>query len=532
VVTVTGPRVVLVGLDGATFDILDPLMADGTMPHLAALMTRSAYARMRSTPHPLSPPAWASIITGRTPGEHGIFDFVRVDHSTGHPTYTLTSSMDLAVPTVFQLLSSQERTVTALNFPCTFPPPRVKGCVVPGYVPWSYLARACHPRELYSELRDRAGLEPRRLAVDWEVERTAVQGLDADQLLHWVELHLEREQQWAAMLFHLMNARPADLTAVVFDGVDRIQHLCLHLLLADPATLSPEALKTRDSALAYYRLVDGYVGELVSRCQTDNATLIVVSDHGSCPAGDRIFYANTWLAEHGYLRWRDGVPVDQDRRLALDGNTEVGTLFDWQHTTAAALTSSSNAVIVHRAAGHGAPGVAPEDLDAFCAQLREELLEATDPTTGEPLVTEVLLRDDAFAGPVSDRAPDLTLELASPGFLSVLRGSSATARRPHAYGTHHPEGIFVAAGPGVTPGPIAGPVSVTDVTPTVLALMSARGAHDLTGTVLPCVPAALDPGPPAPEPALVPVPTPEDHTLDRDAEAEVVAHLRLLGYLE
>jgi predicted AlkP superfamily phosphohydrolase/phosphomutase len=528
--TVAGRNVVLVGLDGATFDVLDPLLADGTMPNLAALRSRAAYARMASTPHPLSPPAWASIITGRTPGEHGIFDFVRVDHSTGHPTYTLTSSTDLAVPTVFQLLSSQGRPVTALNFPCMFPPPRVEGSVVPGYVPWSYLSRACHPRELYAELREQAGLERRRLAVDWEVERTAVQGLDADQLLRWVELHLEREQQWAAMLFHLMDARPADLTAVVFDGVDRIQHLCLHLVLADPATLSPEALKTRDSCLAYYRLVDRYLGELVTRCEAHDATLVVVSDHGSCVAGDRIFYANTWLAEHGYLRWREGVPVDLDGRLALDGNAEVGTLFDWRHTTAAALTSSSNAVIVHRAEGPGQPGVLPEDVDAFCARLRDELLEAIDPATGRSVVSQVLLRDEAFAGPLADRAPDLTLELTSPGFLSVLRGSSATGRRPNPYGTHHPEGIFMAAGPGVMPGPITEPVSVTDVTPTVLALMGARGGLGMTGRVLPCVTTDREVGPPMPAPALVPAPAAA--TLDPEAEAEVVAHLRLLGYLE
>ena len=78
-------RVVFIGLDGATFSILDPLMQDGTMPFLAKFTVKGVRAVLHSTPHPLTPPAWTSMVTGRSPGEHGIFDFVKIDRRGDHP---------------------------------------------------------------------------------------------------------------------------------------------------------------------------------------------------------------------------------------------------------------------------------------------------------------------------------------------------------------------------------------------------------------------------------------------------------------
>jgi predicted AlkP superfamily phosphohydrolase/phosphomutase len=530
----TESRVVLFGLDGAGFPILDPMLRDGTMPNLAAVLDAGVAAPLRSTEHPLSPPAWASIMTGRPPGEHGIFDFVRLDHSGGTPAYTLISSADLRVPTVFDIASRHGRRVTALNFPCMFPPPALNGSVVPGYVPWSYLGRACHPRGLFRTLKEQARIEPRKLAVDWELERTAIQGLPADQLSRWVRLHVEREEQWGRILLHLMRSEPSDLTAVVLDGVDRIQHLCLHLLVAEPEDLTPEERDVRSACRDYFRVADGLLGEVLAAAGPD-ADLLVVSDHGAQLAGDRIFYANTWLAQHGLLTWHDDVAVDDASRVAMNGNTESTQLFDWDHTSAAALTSSSNAIVVHRATHRGLPGVPPEEYEAFCRRLREDLLTARDPATGERIVARVLLRDEAFPGPAAEGAPDLTLELRSPGFLSVLRGPDVMAARVRPYGTHHRDGVFIAYGPGIAPGTVLRPLSVVDVAATVLHLLGLPIPAGVAGQ--PAVdgmrPAVRAPRPDEEQRAdvLTAVGVPPKG-LDAAGEAEIVSRLRSLGYLE
>jgi len=68
-------KVLMIGLDGATFTLLDPLVEQGVMPFLGAVLNRGVRANLMSTRHPLTPPAWTSMITGRSPTSHGIYDF-------------------------------------------------------------------------------------------------------------------------------------------------------------------------------------------------------------------------------------------------------------------------------------------------------------------------------------------------------------------------------------------------------------------------------------------------------------------------
>ena len=69
-------KTVIIGLDGATYDLIDPLVKEGIMPNLGRIMEQGARAVLHSTIHPLTPPAWATLMTGRTPGNHGVFDFI------------------------------------------------------------------------------------------------------------------------------------------------------------------------------------------------------------------------------------------------------------------------------------------------------------------------------------------------------------------------------------------------------------------------------------------------------------------------
>src|ERR1051325_7521942 len=70
-------KTILFGLDGATFQILDDLVARGVMPRLASVYERGFRAPLSSTPVPLTPQAWTTLATGRSPGWHGVFDFLR-----------------------------------------------------------------------------------------------------------------------------------------------------------------------------------------------------------------------------------------------------------------------------------------------------------------------------------------------------------------------------------------------------------------------------------------------------------------------
>ena len=70
-----GAPLVIVGLDGATLDLIGPWAANGTLPNLARLAARGVWGRLRSTVPPATFPAWTSLTTGVNPGRHGVLDF-------------------------------------------------------------------------------------------------------------------------------------------------------------------------------------------------------------------------------------------------------------------------------------------------------------------------------------------------------------------------------------------------------------------------------------------------------------------------
>jgi predicted AlkP superfamily phosphohydrolase/phosphomutase len=531
-------RVVLVGLDGATFSVLNPLMEDGTMPFLKEFTTEGVHGILYSTPHPLTPPAWTSLMTGRSPGNHGVFDFVRAEWRGDRPGYTLATSADNRCETIWSIASRQGCRVSSLNFPCMFPPPHINGFVVPGFVPWSYLSRAVYPADLYPRLKAQPEFKARELAMDWGIERKALQGLREEEFDPWIRFHIAREQQWFGIVKYLMQEEPCHLTAVLFDGVDKLQHLCYHLLdphLASRAT-SAWARHIRSLCLEYFRQLDGFLAQIAAMAG-DEARVFIASDHGFTAAGDQIFYANVWLQQHGYLNWADGVPLDEEGQVTLEGFTETGTLFNWDRTTAAALTASSNAIYIRQSRAPDAPGVPADEYPAFRERLIESLLAFADPKTGQPVIERVLTREEAFPGNCVEDAPDLTLVLPDRSLLSVLRADAPIKQRRSPYGTHHPHGIFFGRGPGIRTGVEIPPFPIVGITPTLLYSLGLPVPKDMEGAVAISAfePVFVEAHPIDEGTASLSTETPHDaqqqSRLEADEEAQVLERLRALGYL-
>ncbi len=112
-------RSLLIGLDGATFTVLDHFMANGVMPFLAGFAQDGVRANLRSVIPALTPPAWTSLMTGKRPGQHGVFDFFQKD-SPDSEYLRFATSQDIGVPTIWTIASEHKRKVAALNFPLMF----------------------------------------------------------------------------------------------------------------------------------------------------------------------------------------------------------------------------------------------------------------------------------------------------------------------------------------------------------------------------------------------------------------------------
>lgn len=475
-----------IGLDGCTFTVLDQMIQDlpgegVTMPFLKGLIERGVRAKLRSTPNPLTPPAWTSIMTGRNPGEHGVFEFIRAEDRGDEVYWTLYDARDVDSETIWSIASRKKKTIAALNFPLTAPAPDgINGAIVPGFIPAKHLRRNTHPRELFERIkRDVPGFDPKELAWDFDKEKQAMESLSADETAKWVRYHLPREEQWFRVAEYVLANDKPDLMAVMFDGTDKIQHQAWPWLDKNLLPKNPQGhdKEMREVCLEYFRKLDGYIEKLVTMAGPDTQVFFA-SDHGFT-ACHEVLRINTFLEEKGYLTWA----VNDGSEMARRREASDFAHLDWNKTTACCLTPSSNGINIRVAEKPGDPGIDPKDYEAFREKLTADLLSLKDPETGEPVIVDVLRREDWFPGRHMKRAPDLTLVLRDNGFVSIRNFKPALVKRPSAIGTHHPDGIFMAAGPGI---PAAGEVElrkIVDVAPTLLYSAGVAVPSDFEGEV-------------------------------------------------
>jgi predicted AlkP superfamily phosphohydrolase/phosphomutase len=479
------PKVILFGLDGATYTVLDDLMARGLMPNLVKFCQEGVRTTMMSSIPPLTPPAWSTLVTGRSPGHHGVLCFLQYANAASS-SVQIVSSRQLTEPTLWAMVNKQGVRSGSLNFVAHNPAPKIDGWVIPGWVSWRWMRTLSHPSGVIDQLKKEVpGFDVKSLALDFEEETKAVAGAELDEYGSWIDLHLDRERQWFNAAKYLLKTDPVGLFGIVFDGVDKLQHLLWHYL--DPAMApenpSPEFLKVRELAWSYFRQIDDLLGETV-RTWGDEATIMICSDHGFTNSWE-ILYINAWLAQRGYLAWGEDEPTQEEGTLQLEGKFYGLKGFDMANTKAYCLTTTSNGIYINVKGQRDETGIPPEEYTALRDEIKHKLLtDCKDPETGEPLITGIWTREEAFSGPHMENAPDLTVELRDFGFISVRRTNSIYAKRPRVMGTHHPKGILVARGPGIRSQAEAGTVHLKDVAPTTLYCMDLEIPAGLEGRVI------------------------------------------------
>lgn len=533
------PRVVLIGIDGATFTLFDPMMRQGVMPFLKSFVEDGVRAELESVVPPLTPPAWVTLMTGRSPGYHGVMDFFTPTAPGSRHLRTLTSH-HVTAEYLWQIASRAGHSVTAINYPYMTPPRPLQGYSMSGWIPWRHLRRACYPESLFDEVKALLGFGAKDMGMDLKIEAKCIDGCSPAEYEEWISLHTRRERNWMDTLRYLMEKDPTDLTAVLFDGADKLQHLCWPYL--DPAyadgLASEQDRRIRDLCLGLYRQLDDFIAEIVAKAGPQ-ATIVLASDHGFGPTVET-FYLNAWLHDHGYLEWAENPPTDEssEGHVGLEAISKLSFMLDWSRTTAHAITSSSNGIRIRLRRDPGDGGIAPEEYNAVRARLADQLLSWRDPATGTPVVTRLWTREEAFSGPHMENAPDLTLRLRDYGLVSILNSPVLVRPRPTPMGMHRPEGIFAARGPHIRKGvALAQPLRLIDVAPLLLHALDVPVPVDLEGRLPGEV---FEPAWLAEHPVRVgalteipePLPLAAQTAEDVEGEQEVMARLRALGYVE
>lgn len=451
-----GGQVVVIGLDGATWELLQPWIDRGDLPTLARLQETCAWGELQSSVPYLSPPAWTTAVTGVNPGKHAIYDFQR--RIPGQTTIVNETAKSRRAQPIWNMLRPSGKRVLLMNIPMTDPPDPVDGLFIAGF-PHHDEVGYTYPPELETSLKSK-GYE-----LD-QLEMRLIPGKE-DSLLaayhHMVEVRKKIVLDW-------IRNEPFDLMWIVFTETDRIQHTFWYFTDPENAHYEPQKVRKYASAIHDFWVVqDQALGEILDALGPD-ATTLVISDHG--------FGAMRYdLKVQNFLR-RPGSGFTQreaDGIYALDP-ADAARLF-----------------VSRRGRDPGARW-SPVEARRVREKLVDALRTAVDPRTGKPICEAVWRNEEIFHGTYAEKGPDVVVLPAYGYFLVngemdpaqdspilVAHGASLTA-------WHRMNGIYAMQGPGIRPGRRDGDAqrlfSLLDLVPTILYALGEPVPEGLDGELM------------------------------------------------
>ena len=270
-------KVVVVGVDGATPDLLEEWVKKDELPVFKKLMSQGVWGKLRSTVPPFSAPAWASIVTGFNPGGHGIYGFEKLTDLQTH----LITSHDRRKKALWNYFTEINLRNIIVNIPGTFPPEEIKGFMITGLLTPSMNSDFTYPKSLKKRLTD-DDLGRYELESIWleDFPRSHMARNKPEKLL---EVLFKQMESRVRVTVNLMKNTPWDFTMVVIRGTDTAQHFLMH---------------RKDLVLRCYKKVDELIGEIINTAP--EATFFIVSDHGF-QLIKKILHPDNVLYKNGFL---------------------------------------------------------------------------------------------------------------------------------------------------------------------------------------------------------------------------------------
>lgn len=490
-------KVLVIGLDGATFRVLRPLAERGLLPNLARLMAEGTSGTLLSTIPPVTAPAWSSFMTGVNPGAHGLFNWQK-PWRKGEGRQWVTGR-DIRAPKIWQLLGSQGKRVGIINLPLTYPPEPVNGFMISGLLTPKKQGKFTYPPDLQTKVEKIS--EGYILDVDiMEGDRhlTTLSGMN--RLLDELDQATQKRTQVALAL---AEEYQPDVLILVYEAPDRIQHgLWRYSAESHPSAASGEEQAKYQRVAETFRRLDESLGQLLSWAD-DETAVFVVSDHGFAPLRG-IFYLNGWLAERGFLHYRP-LPFSLRRRAKpiLDGVRRFippsllqrgrrlfspQSAIDWSRTQAYAGLPTENGIYINLQGREPQGMVSTQERDSLRTAIARQLVSIVDPASREPIVRKVYLGEEVYHGPYVQDTPDIVFEL-NPGYKASplpsptgqLEDASSLGR-----GFHDREGILIAWGAGINPGNelLEASISILDIAPTLFFALGLPVPQHMEGRVL------------------------------------------------
>ena len=395
-------RLLFIGIDGVPFSLMEKLSNNNTMPNFAKLRNGGIFRKMESTIPEVSSVSWSSIITGKNPGEHGIFGFIELE--SGSYKLRFPSFSDLKSPPFWKNNKENEKKYVIINVPSTFPAGELNGFLVSGFVSPN-IDEAVYPKSYISELKD----EGYRIDVDSSLGHNSKPAL-LDDLFSV----LKKRKEVAVRMWKEIDW---DVFMIVFTGTDRIGHFLWDAIEDDKNPLHARSMD-------YFKEIDNAIGDLVSRMD-DEDSLLICSDHGMQLTKQTV-NVNKVLLDNGILKLGDDFEKMYEN---IEENTKAFAL-------------DPGRIFINLAGKYPKGSVQASDYENTVAEIKsvfENLI-----VDSKPAIKKVLLKDEIYHGRQLENAPDIVL-LANPGInlKASLAEASGKAPPPALTGHHSQDDAFL-----------------------------------------------------------------------------------------
>lgn len=458
------PRLLIVGLD-----CMEPSLVfqrwRQDLPTLAKLMAQGSYGLLESSIPAITVPAWSCMMTGRDPGELGIYGF-RNRRDRGYHSMAISDGRAVKFPRLWDLLGDAGWTVAALSVPGTSPPYPVNGSLVSCFLTPSPEVPFTHPPELGEQIK--------AWMPDFMLDVPNFRSDDKARILENLYTLCDQRFQLAQ---RLIQRDEPDLVMLVDMGVDRIHHAFWKPMDPRHPHYEPDSPFV-DAIHDYYVHVDRQLAELLTCCDPDTAVL-VVSDHGAQPLMGGICI-NEWLQNQGYLTLKEtpttGQPLDQ-------------VAVDWSRTQVWGAGGYYARIFINVQGREPEGTVAMADYEPLRDELAKALGQLVDPT-GKPLNVRVF-KPQAIYQRVRGRAPDLIVyfddlawrSVGSVGYDSIYTTTNDTGPDD---ANHAPFGLMIFHDPQRPGGgQVLENAQLYDIVPTLLNRYGVSAPRGLRGKVLP-----------------------------------------------
>lgn len=452
---------VVLGLDGAGFELLDPWIEEGSLPTLKRLTEEGIAADLRSCRPPVTCPNWKCYSTGKNPGKLGVFWWEHID-TEKHSISLSSSSSQFDGKDYWELMQGP---VACINLPTSYPPKKIDGINVAGG-PGAEQQDYTEPESFADFLKEN---------YDYRVHPSGLSKLS----------QAEPENETVEEIRDLMSVRLELLKDLINQDKFEFIHLSLfYINMLQHFYFDHEVVKDT------WKILDTKISDIIDLDSLDD--IYIISDHGSNRV-DTWFRINSWLIQNGYLVTNRSSSIllhklGINKSIVRRGLNRIGIEWwarsfvpDWIQdilpTEGGEVKKSAKERVIDWeesravASGQGPVYLIEDDPDqrqSLVEELRSKLTNLTAPD-GSQVISQVHRGSDVYTGKYSQRGPDLVLDQAPHVHIDGGIGSKEVFDTPEKWsGENTLSGLFIAHGPNIRRTSNLKQLSILDIAPTVL----------------------------------------------------------------